>query len=485
MFLRSYLEVLVVPDVSIILVRMKYIGWWVISMLVLCSVVSGYEWPVDRYTLAPLCTYGQFSVSCEPKIQSIRDELFPLLDEFLTKKFGALSPQQRDKKYTTVAWRIDTILWALQPQTFLCEEEGAACEILSEKKLTLYAIYLFIQHYLEAHTVQLLESTDGYELYRFDEIYIVKPLGALDWQFDHLGKHAEAYREQQGPHCAVINGWYFGREVTEQGTIYRPAGDLTYVDSFHPEGQRISSINANFGADRNLQVAISYDDQAQTMLLGSQEGRFSWYAGPMIIEEGMLREEVVTTYSHYEQVTQRTFLVVEPSGEWYLGFVPGGMALAELGRTLQHVSLFSSRFNTVNLDGGSSTAFASKEYSYHTKSVLPRWFSVCPGDIKKTQQQLFMDEIEQAVATSLEEIREDTKSDLFLWWRTITDLELVTPSSWLPLLTQFEIEATLNLYDVIPYQWECGAASADQRTVVGCKKEFTVKKEGGEWRVDT
>ena len=94
-----------------------------------------------------------------------------------------------------------------------------------------------------------------------------------------------------------------------------------------------------------------------------------------MIKNNKIRQDYIFNSKNGRGKHKRTAMVVESSGKKHFVIVEKEMSLSELSHTLIHFDFLKGKtIDMINLDGGSSTALYSKEYSemnYGTEKSLP------------------------------------------------------------------------------------------------------------------
>lgn len=161
----------------------------------------------------------------------------------------------------------------------------------------------------------------------------------------------------------IINWSYFWRNASGQ---YMPAWALGsgWVTQFDP----------NLCDDVNLCGAYSLD--SLEIKHGTRSGAIAWNyrsSWPWLTQSGIVNIELMENRSHRQRLTTRTALGSP------MGWSPGAYFIfTTTGYTLWE---FASKLNSalpgvsaINLDGGSSTSFYSKNLNIGGRKVLPEFF---------------------------------------------------------------------------------------------------------------
>lgn len=204
----------------------------------------------------------------------------------------------------------------------------------------------------------------------YDQEMIILPLKSeTELLFFPQGKTAKEIQREFDCDFAV-NGSYFWGEET--GTFY-PAG-IWY------EGMKKTFSWENRPFDPNLTNTLRfYQKSNQADFLFEQEkadpqtGTILFNAGPQILQSWTINKDLGQMISHWSFAFPRTIIAKDSKNQLFL-------ILFLKGQTLSHVAeiLQSKGFSdAINLDGGPSTAFKSKEWrkkGWAEEKVLPIFF---------------------------------------------------------------------------------------------------------------
>lgn len=460
---------------------MKYLF---LSILLLSSVSMTSAFSPD--TFSPYCTLHERSFDCLPARNTLNTSVTTFLNTHSKPLFGTDSPQAAEEKAKELVQLIQTKREALKERVFSCKSTDD-CTIQDESLLKPYAVMLFAEQYFQKHILDVLQENDTFRLSRFNEVYFLETETPLDREFHFLGTTAVSKFADTTQDCAYINGGYFGRktwqDLLSQQLIKRfePAGNI-YITSLLPSVATVTvpSINASFEEDVNLTVKVGYDEETHTAAVGSSDGTLGFYAGPQILDDGMISEEIKKRQSHRVGAHERTFFLIQGDGTPVLGFTPKAMSLGDLATRIQRSPIPQGKFDVINLDGGSSTSFKSSEFAFNEKKTLPRFFGVCDTTDTSTQPQQFLDDARSALETYLHELVGDPTSDIFLDGFTINSIKPIDPLIGEPTSDTATVEATFNLFGVNTYQRSCGVPWSDNRSVVGCVMSVDLENNDGE-----
>lgn len=175
--------------------------------------------------------------------------------------------------------------------------------------------------------------------------------------------------------CVAINGFYFWYGNNEEK--FQPAGPLTIYKNL--KSQTTIPSDTNPMDDVNLWINIFYNSLNNNVSLWSTikiAKGISFFAGPMIISDGTINPELTKRISHRSTKHYRTFLIQDKNNKAIRWITTEKVSLTELGNALQSI-LKSNIKSVVNLDGGSSTSFASQKFSYNQSKSLPSFFHSC------------------------------------------------------------------------------------------------------------
>lgn len=449
---------------------MKYLRLGVLSLLRFSPTFA-----FSPDTFSPYCELKDRSFACLPAWNTLNTQVTAFLDTYSKPLFGTDSPQAAEEKAKELVELIQTKRDSLKEQVFECEDT-TDCIIKDRYLLKTYAVHLFAEQYFKQHILEVLQENDTFRLSRFNEVYFLESDKPFLRDFHFLGTTALDQYEKQSNDCAYINGGYFGRNTTQdlisQQLIRRfePAGNI-YISRLIPSVASITvpSINAAFQEDVNLTVKVNYDeDEHEASIWNNDEGTLWFYAGPQILTDGMISEEIKKNQSHRVGRHERTFFMIQEDGTPVLGFSPKAMSLKDLATRIQRSPIPQGKFDVINLDGGSSTSFKSSDYQFNEKKILPWFFGVCDGNKRPDKQQEFLDDAREAVETYLQELVDDPTSDIFLDGFLINEIEPVAPLIGEPNDDTATVKATFNLFGVNTYQRSCGIPGSDQRSILGC-----------------
>jgi hypothetical protein len=202
-------------------------------------------------------------------------------------------------------------------------------------------------------------------LYRFESsgIVIVKAR-KREHTFVNSGTSAKLlYSGNDSQPKYVINGSYFWR--TESGD-FMPAGTLGSggISVFH------STLcdDVNLCSSYNLKT-LDIQQKVTSWFVWANH-RSSW---PWLTREGIINPDLSESRSHWQRKTTRTAMASPMGGSpgAYFIFSNTGYTLWNFAQKLTEILPGAS---VINLDGGSSTSFASKNLKFGATKRLPEFF---------------------------------------------------------------------------------------------------------------
>ena len=125
--------------------------------------------------------------------------------------------------------------------------------------------------------------------------------------------------------------------------------------------------------NRNQKLQFFYNDQYN---ISREENTNYVNAWPWIFKKWTINDIIFKNYSHWWRETSRTTIISDADGQIYFFISPSGMSISRLAKFIDSTNMFYCWFDIVNLDGGSSTAYSSEEWSYNENKRLPIFFSI-------------------------------------------------------------------------------------------------------------
>lgn len=230
---------------------------------------------------------------------------------------------------------------------------------------------------LQKKTVQFTREHAIYSYnYNSGSIILIHPRkGGFISEFTTKGTSAK-YLSNLKNNCVAINGFYFGRGVN--GESYQPAWPVTRYIGWDSDPIIIPS-DTDPANDVNLGVQIFYNSTTNAVSLGSPisiNHGVSFFAGPMILTDGVTNSALSQKISHRSSAHYRTFLIQDTNNKAIRWLTTEKISLPDLATSLSTI-MKGKKINVVNLDGGSSTAFSSDRLSYNASKALPSFFHSC------------------------------------------------------------------------------------------------------------
>lgn len=176
--------------------------------------------------------------------------------------------------------------------------------------------------------------------------------------------------------CVAINWFYFWRGI--DGNNFQPAGPVTRYVGFNRQPIIIPSTT-NPQDDVNLWVEVFYNSSLNSVSMNTPikiNRGVSFFAWPMIIQDGEINTDLSRRISHRSTNHFRTFLIQDNRNRAIRWITTTKISLPDLARALQTIMKWKVK-NIVNLDGWSSTSFSSSGFSYNTSKALPSFFHSC------------------------------------------------------------------------------------------------------------
>lgn len=226
---------------------------------------------------------------------------------------------------------------------------------------------------------KLIKFTKTYTLnsYYDDSIVLLTPRKwGLKTAFFTQWISANAILKTQDSSCVAINGFYFGRGI--DGNPLQPAGPVTFYKGLRNKPEILPSTT-NPADDVNLWINIFYSSTNNTISLNkpiSISYGASFFAGPMIIDEGEINTNLNNKISHRSTQHYRTFIIKNTKNKAIFWISKTKISLYELWQKLANI-YGKENISVVNLDGGSSTSIGMSEYNFNATKTLPSWFSTC------------------------------------------------------------------------------------------------------------
>lgn len=166
----------------------------------------------------------------------------------------------------------------------------------------------------------------------------------------------------------AINGSFFS------GTrlLAKPAG------WFRLNGRKLGKVSKS----RQLTHVVRYDTTDARLhfipvkrFRTNPESIFEFQTGPLVINDGVIQEELIERSPNGKGRYTRTMLAKTASGRIYFITFRHPITLTEAADALLETPVFKkSKPDIINLDGGASVSFFSKEYpqyNFNTEDTLP------------------------------------------------------------------------------------------------------------------
>lgn len=176
--------------------------------------------------------------------------------------------------------------------------------------------------------------------------------------------------------CIAINWFYFGRGIN--GNNFQPAWPVTRYVGFNRQPIIIPSTT-NPSDDVNLWVEVFYNSTLNNVSMNTPikiNRGVSFFAWPMIIQDGVINPNLTKRVSHRSTNHFRTFLIQDQRNRAIRWITTERISLPNLATALNTIMKWKIK-NIVNLDGGSSTAFSFSGFSYNESKALPSFFHTC------------------------------------------------------------------------------------------------------------
>ncbi len=245
--------------------------------------------------------------------------------------------------------------------------------------LLLSGLFLFSSVWAQSLEKTLIQFTKEYGIYSYNynsgDIILFYPRKGLSTEFTTKGTSAK-YLTTLKEQCVAINGFYFGKG--NNGENFQPAWPLTRYVGLWKDPIVIPS-DTNPADDVNLQNQIFYNsinNQVSMNKFITLAKGVSFYAGPMIITDGIANPDLTKKISHRSTKHYRTFLIQDEKNKAVRGITTEKVSLPELAIALNTI-FKNKKINVVNLDGWSSTSFSSDKISYNASKALPSFFHSC------------------------------------------------------------------------------------------------------------
>ena len=226
---------------------------------------------------------------------------------------------------------------------------------------------------------KLIKFTKTYSIHSYydDSIVLLTPRKrGLETSFLSNGSTASSFVKPSNTTCAAVNGFYFGKGV--DGERFQPAGSVTIYQWLNKQSAYMPSTT-NPDDDVNLWVQVFYNTINNNISLNSPfkiSHGVSFFAGPMIIDQGIINPNLTKKISHRSTQHYRTFLIQDKNNKAIFGISKTKISLPELASKLSQIVKWTS-YSVVNLDGGSSTSIAVSGYNFNATKNLPSRFSTC------------------------------------------------------------------------------------------------------------
>ena len=145
--------------------------------------------------------------------------------------------------------------------------------------------------------------------YGSGEIILFQPRkGGLSAEFSHKGTSAK-YLTTLKESCVAMNGFYFGKG--SEGEKFQPAGPFTRYRGLNKSTTTFPS-DTHPEDDVNLQHQIFYNSLNNHVSFNTSitlAKGISFFAGPMIINNGIINPDITQRISHRSSKHYRTFLI--------------------------------------------------------------------------------------------------------------------------------------------------------------------------------
>ena len=172
----------------------------------------------------------------------------------------------------------------------------------------------------------------------------------------------------------AINGSYF--EYDQEGH-FLPAGiwETNGEKIYHTERKEndVNLTNTIYFQKEPFKVTFYFDRQPTESEKKEKETWIFFNAGPRLLQDSSINEQLQKGLSHRSYPTQRTVIAKKESQTFLLLFKEK-ITLMEVAQELKKQNFESA----INLDGGPSTSFASSKMheQFNEKKVLPIFFCI-------------------------------------------------------------------------------------------------------------
>lgn len=172
----------------------------------------------------------------------------------------------------------------------------------------------------------------------------------------------------------AINGSYF--EYGQKGNflpagIWETNGEKVYQTE--RKENDVNLTNTIYFQKSPFEVTFYFDQQPTERERKEKETWIFFNAGPRLLQDSSINEQLQKGLSHRSYPTQRTVIAKKESQTFLLLF-KGKTTLMEVAQELKKQNFESA----INLDGGPSTSFASSKMheQFNEKKVLPIFFCI-------------------------------------------------------------------------------------------------------------
>ncbi len=192
--------------------------------------------------------------------------------------------------------------------------------------------------------------------------YVIKVIDAYDeLSYFHDSANTKSVIEICATAKACINSGYFLEDQTH-------AGLLTI------NGEKIIPIAS---LDSQLTHIIRFKESELTFLENSEyfydsESTFEFQTGPLILDNGLIRTDLINTAPNGNQAAFRSFIGLTREGKIFIGVTTKQVDLKTLAENLK--GILGEGLFAMNLDGGSSVSIffeGSSLNSFGTSKILP------------------------------------------------------------------------------------------------------------------
>lgn len=230
---------------------------------------------------------------------------------------------------------------------------------------------------INKNLVKKYTDTNGnkYSLYKKPEITVITPK-KFSFQFYQQWNSISSLIKNNT--CTALLNWtYFGYA---QGGGYFPAWVWYEYGSFVREPYQPAT-------DKNLQVLLASNwttidtfdnDSFDFTKMIQQTNTASWYvnAGPWLVRNGVINNDIVRNRSHWQRETTRVGVVKNPDGTVHFLVATQPISLPQFIVFSHNAWIGSWSFQFVNLDGGSSTSLYTPYNSYQSRKILPSFICI-------------------------------------------------------------------------------------------------------------